>query len=106
MENKGHTARLRGALVARRWTRSQPTDVVEVEAGELRFLPWLRPRYTLRRDEVATVEVERIRLPPFWWTTDLTFTLISGKPAPKRFVPLRPRRAIELLRDKGWPVRD
>lgn len=62
--------RFRGALVAGRWTRSQPSDIVELDGDTLLFSPWLRPNYELRRDDVAEVRIEKVRLPPFWWGTE------------------------------------
>ena len=100
------TVRLHGSLIAYRWTRSQPTDVVEVTAAQLSFAPWLRKNYTLMREDVAHVDVKRVRIPPFWWATDLTFVLDSGEQAPKLFRPIRPKHAISVLREFGWPVSD
>lgn len=100
----GESVRLRGCLVAGKWTRSQPTDIVEVSRSHLRFSPWLRDSYEIERDQLQRIEVERIRMPPFWWSTDFAFVLTTGRTAPKRFSPLRPKHTISVLRETGWPV--
>lgn len=96
--------RFRGALVAGRWTRSQPSDIVELDGDTLLFSPWLRPNYELRRDDVAEVRIEKVRLPPFWWGTDIRFVLKRGGEAPKLFRPWRSRLFCKTLRQRGWPV--
>ena len=96
--------RFRGALVAGRWTRSQPSDIVEINGDTLRFSPWLRPNYELQRGDVEEVRVEKVRLPPFWWSTDIRFVLQHGGEAPKLFRPLRTRLFCSTLRERGWPV--
>ena len=96
--------RFRGSLLRRRWTRSQPIDVVEVVGERLQFHPWLRHDYTLNRNDVAKVIVDKTRVMPFWWTTDFRFILRAGEEALRFFRPLRPKRFVGMLHEGGWPV--
>jgi hypothetical protein len=71
----------------------------------LELHPFLGAAIVLQRNEIAAVEVRRMRVPLFWQTL-LVFWCENGDRIPEMFVPIRRRRASRILRELGWPVRD
>jgi hypothetical protein len=98
--------RSRGELVAWRWTRGQPTDIVHVWADRIGLKPWLRTDIYISREEIDAIEFVFLRVFPFWWSRDVYFRLNDGSRVPKLFRPLRCGRFRAGVKALGYPVRD
>jgi hypothetical protein len=94
----------RGSVVRTIYSRGLGWDRLSIGSTSATVKPWLREATIVERSRVAAVELVKLRLPPFVWSTVIRFRMSDGTLTIRMFTPWRPQRASKAFEANAWPV--
>jgi hypothetical protein len=77
---------------------------IEVDETGVKMRTALRRKIEIGREDITSVEVRKVRVPPFWWATNFYFVAGDGQRARYYFVAFRTGALRSAFERSGYTV--